>query len=81
MRWLFRRRGSPGLRSRAHLQVREEIRFYLEMRARELEEEGFEPGEAWRRAVEAFGDPGTVAAEAVRESGEEEGGWTMRGFA
>lgn len=80
MRRLFGRRRPPGLPSRVHLEVREEIRFYLEMRAREFEQEGFEPAEAWRKAVEAFGDPGVVAAEAVKESGADEGGWTMWGW-
>jgi len=65
-----RRRRSTGIRSRIDVEVREEIRFYLEMRAAELEREGLPPAEAWRRAVEAFGDPEAMAAEAVRESGE-----------
>ncbi|MCG6955810.1 MAG: ABC transporter permease [Gemmatimonadetes bacterium] len=72
-----RRRRSTGIRSRIDVEVREEIRFYLEMRAAELEKEGLPPAEAWRRAVEAFGDPEAMAAEAVRESGEEARGGIM----
>lgn len=72
-----RRRQSKGIRSRVDVEVREEIRFYLEMRAEELEKEGLPPAEAWRRAVAAFGDPEVMAAEAVRESGEDGRGGIM----
>jgi hypothetical protein len=34
--------------------VREEIRFYLEMRARELMEEGLAPDVAWRMALDVL---------------------------
>jgi putative ABC transport system permease protein len=51
------------LPSKLDVEVREEIRFYLEMRARELMEEGLPADEAWRRAAEAFGDVDAVAAE------------------
>lgn len=65
-----RRQPPTGILSRVDVEVREEIRFYLEMRAAELEQEGLPPDEAWRTAVEAFGDPEAVAAETVRESGD-----------
>lgn len=50
------------LPSRLDVEVREEIRFYLEMRAQELMEGGLPAGEAWRRATQAFGDVDAVAA-------------------
>ena len=43
--------------------AREEIGFYLEERARELQAQGMERGEAERAARAAFGDPDRVAAE------------------
>lgn len=66
---LFRRRarGTPSLPSRIEVEVREEIRFYLEMRVQELEATGMSPEDAMREAIEAFGDPGEVAEAAVRE--------------
>ncbi|HSG08508.1 MAG TPA: ABC transporter permease [Longimicrobiales bacterium] len=57
----------PSLPSRIELEVREEIRFYLEMRAEELRREGVAADEAWRRAVEAFGDPDAVVGAVVGE--------------
>ena len=48
------------------LEVREEIRFYLEERARELEAQGMAPEEARRVAEERFGDPERIAVR-VRE--------------
>ena len=44
-------------------EAREEIRFHLEMRAKELEEQGYSPEEARRRALEAFGDPDRIEQE------------------
>src|SRR5262245_51700724 len=41
-------------------EIREEIQFYLDERARELEAQGASPDEARRRALEAFGDPEAV---------------------
>ena len=38
-------------------EIREEIGFYLEMRTKELIDAGLPPDEAWRQALEAFGDP------------------------
>lgn len=43
--------------------AREEIRFHLEMHARELEEQGYSPEEARRRALDAFGDPDRIERE------------------
>jgi hypothetical protein len=63
----FRSRPTPPIPSRIELEVREEIRFYLEMRAGELEAKGMSPEDALREAIEAFGDPHEVAKEAVRE--------------
>ncbi|MCK5651144.1 MAG: ABC transporter permease, partial [Gemmatimonadetes bacterium] len=62
-----RRRGQSrhGLLSRLEREVREEIRFYLEMRVQELEAEGVEAGQAWRQALKAFGDPEEVISEST----------------
>ncbi|HKJ01109.1 MAG TPA: permease prefix domain 1-containing protein, partial [Longimicrobiales bacterium] len=49
-------------------EVREEIAFYLEMRAREFEEAGLDPRTAWREAVRAFGDPERIRKRVVREA-------------
>jgi hypothetical protein len=62
-----RSRPTPPIPSRIEVEVREEIRFYLEMRAGELEAKGMDPEDALRAAVEAFGDPLEVAKAAVRE--------------
>ena len=79
MVWPFARRRPGSIPSRVSVEVREEIRFHLEMRARELVTQGLDPDEAWRRAVEAFGDPEWVAEESVRESGDAaEGGGMAR---
>jgi putative ABC transport system permease protein len=51
-------------------QIREEIRFYLEERTRELEAEGMSPDEARRVALDAFGDPEKVVAEVSRTDDE-----------
>ena len=52
-----------GLLSRLDQEVRDEIRFHLEMRVSELEAGGLKAEEAWRRAVDAFGDPEEIALE------------------
>ena len=52
-------RGREGYRS----EVREEIQFHLDMRAKELEGAGKEPVEARGLALESFGDPDTVEFE------------------
>ena len=46
-------------------EVREEIEFYLEMRAGELVDRGMSPEEARRAALAAFGDPARVEAKTV----------------
>jgi predicted permease len=61
-RWLF------GRRDDLSQEVRDEIRFYLEMRAREFEEEGLDEAEAWRAAVAAFGDPEGIRQRVMREA-------------
>lgn len=70
-----RRRGQTrhGLLSRLEREVREEIRFYLEMRVRGLEAEGIETEEAWRQALEAFGDPEEVINESTVARGGDPG--------
>jgi putative ABC transport system permease protein len=65
---LFRRRQRPSaheLPTKLDVEVREEIRFYLEMRTRELMETGRSSDEAWRAALEAFGEPDAIAEECV----------------
>lgn len=51
---------------RARRDARAEIRFYLEERARELRARGMSEAEAWRAAVDAFGDPEHWEREVVR---------------
>jgi predicted permease len=70
----FRSGNAPSLPSRVELEIREEIRFYLEMRARELQEDGCSPEEAWREAVKIFGDPDAVLSAAAREHIEDGNG-------
>ncbi|HUF26522.1 MAG TPA: ABC transporter permease [Gemmatimonadaceae bacterium] len=43
--------------------VTDEIQFHLEMRARRNEAAGMDPDEAWRAAVERFGDLDTIGGE------------------
>ena len=67
---IFRRSRSPrrrSLPSRIDVEIREEIRFYLEMRAEELRRAGLPPEEAWRTAIEAFGDPEAVVETVVAQ--------------
>ena len=66
-----RKRQSHEPASKLAVEVREEIRFYLEMRAQELMKDGCDPEEAWRAAVAAFGEPESVAKECVEMSPEE----------
>lgn len=56
--------GGPG--GDPDREVREEIDFHLEERARELEAEGFGPEEARREAARTFGDVGRIEAEVRR---------------
>lgn len=46
-----------------HRDVEDEISLYLELRERELMEQGLTPDEAKRKAREAFGDRGRIAAQ------------------
>ncbi len=55
------------LPSRLDKEVRDEIRFYLEMRVRELEAEGMEAEQAWANALEAFGNPDEIVEETKLE--------------
>ena len=50
-------------RSDAARDVRDELQFYLDMRARELIEQGMAPDDARRAAVAAFGDVPGIKAE------------------
>src|SRR5690348_6568192 len=50
-------------------QVREELEFHIEMRARELIARGLAPGAARAEALRAFGDLRMVSAECVRLGG------------
>ncbi|MDH3223691.1 MAG: permease prefix domain 1-containing protein, partial [Gemmatimonadota bacterium] len=61
----------PGSRVRRSAQLREEIRFYLEERVRELVTEGLSEEEAWAEARAAFGDVDEVEAQvhAVHDRG------------
>jgi putative ABC transport system permease protein len=75
-----RRRGAHvahDLPTKLDVEVREEIRFYLEMRAGELVEAGLSPDEALRAALAAFGDTDAVAAEclAINAPAMRSGGW------
>ena len=47
--------------------VDDEVAFHLEMRARELVEQGMSPEEARRRATESFGDVDAIRSEMRRE--------------
>jgi putative ABC transport system permease protein len=47
-------RQARDLPTKLDVEVREEIRFYLEMRTRELMEEGLGPDAAWRAALNAY---------------------------
>ena len=60
-------------------EVHEEIRFYLEMRAEELERAGMDPEAAREAAVRAFGDPDRIERQVVREAKMRSvrGGWAL----
>ncbi len=55
MSFCRRAQRTPELPAKLDVEVREEIRFYLEMRARELMEEGLAPDVAWRMALDDAG--------------------------
>jgi hypothetical protein len=68
MKFSFRRRRSRlESLSRVDKDLRDEIRFHLEMRVEELKAEGMEAGEAWREAVDAFGNPEEILVETRKE--------------
>lgn len=69
-RWPFQRRLRPGqIRADTDADIREEIELYLDLRARELEEEeGLGPDEARRVARERFGEPERVEDELRRQA-------------
>ena len=47
----------------SHQDVAEELRFHLDMRAREMMEKGLNEEEARRRSAESFGDVAAIEAE------------------
>jgi predicted permease len=57
----------PDLVGRRGREIREEIAFHLDERARELEAQGLSPEEAKRRAAASFGDPERVTRDVLRE--------------
>ena len=59
--------------------VRDEIDFYIEMRARELIERGMEAEEARRVAAELFGDRERIEAETLRVGNDRGRGWETMG--
>lgn len=68
MRIPFRRRSSRlESLSRLDQDLRDEIRFHLEARVDDLKADGLDAAEAWRQAVDAFGDPDEILAETKRE--------------
>ena len=67
-------------------QIREELRFYLEARAREFVAQGMDPESAARAAEAAFGDVRRIEGEMMREAelaaAKREGrGWAMATWA
>lgn len=85
-RWPFRRSLRPGqVRADPDAEIREEIDLYLELRARELEqEEGMTPEEARRAAETRFGDANGIARSlrrrAKRRHAREEMAMSMSGL-
>jgi macrolide transport system ATP-binding/permease protein len=87
----FRNSADLNLPSRLDREVRDEIRFYLEMRVKELEADGMESEQAWKNAVESFGNLDEIVEEtkAEREGGQNRAGgmeivlsvWQDLGFA
>jgi predicted permease len=63
----LRRSTSLDLPSRLDREVRDEIRFYLEMRVRELEANGMESDQAWKSALESFGNLEKIVEETKLE--------------
>lgn len=68
-RWPFRRTLRPGqVRSDSSQDIQDEIELYLDLRARELVDEGFGPEDARRIAEERFGDASRVVDELERQA-------------
>ncbi len=78
-----RRRGKASHLDRLSLldhEVREEVRFHLEMRVMELEAKGFSPEAAMKQALEDFGDPEEIVEETKEAAGFGPfGGWRSMG--
>ncbi|HEX9708985.1 MAG TPA: ABC transporter permease, partial [Candidatus Thermoplasmatota archaeon] len=68
--------GKPPVDPRDH-DIRDELRFHIEERTKELQAQGLSPDEARRGALEAFGDPAAVAERVRRARGD--GRTTTRG--
>jgi macrolide transport system ATP-binding/permease protein len=79
MPFFFRRRREATRLNRLSLldhEVREEIRFHLEMRVGELEAAGSTAEEAWRQALDDFGDPEEIVEETKEAcAGGPSAGW------
>ena len=78
------RQGSTGVDNRPldrlDADLQDEIRFYLEERAKEFMEEGRDADAAWRAALEAFGDIERIEADIGRTAktrGSRGRGWEM----
>lgn len=70
-RWPFRRVFRPGqVRSDVDEEIRDELELYLELRTRELVEEGVPPEEARRIAETRFGDPEHIKNQLRRQASQ-----------
>ncbi len=67
-RWPFRRELPPGRLRSSQEEIREELDLHLELRARELEEEGLSPEAARREAEARFGDRRAIEERVRREA-------------
>ncbi len=64
----FRRALGPGLlKPGSDTEISEEIQLYLDLRAKELEEQGLSPEEAQRTALAAFGSPEAITRRVRRQ--------------
>jgi predicted permease len=69
--WPFRRVLRPGqVRSDLDEEIRDEIELYLELRTRELVDEGMAPDAARRLAEERFGDASHIQAQLRRQASQ-----------
>lgn len=70
-RWPFRRVMKPGqVRSDVEEEIRDELELYLELRTRELVDEGMAPDEARRLAEQRFGDAEHIEKELRRQASQ-----------